>query len=212
MQQKGLVNIYTITALFIISSIAAFYLGTKIQKPNTEVINKPQQASTSPSPSPIHTLSPKLQLQSSKQPSNTNSNTNSSGQFDYATYFTGLFPKDIPVYPGAKMNDYDHYGAMNQGPCMEELLKENPKCLQVVFTFTKDDKDASLEQIVNWYVTNTVPGWTYRGVAGSDQRTNQFGDIYNKSIYYRMQFASNVGPITIFYNGPYPISNLYPKP
>lgn len=114
------------------------------------------------------------------------------------------------------MADYNDGGAGNMGPCMAELLKSDPKCLQVNFKFKIGSKDTSVEKVVNWYVSNTVPGWTYRGVYGN-QRNVQFGDIYNKDVYYRMEFRNYSDPknseiIEIYYNGPYPISNLSPSP
>lgn len=120
-----------------------------------------------------------------------------------------MFPLDIPLYPGATM-----VNTINQGSCKQELLKERSDCIQVMFIFNVNSKDTSVEKIVNWYVGNPKPGWTYRGVYG-DQRDYQFGDIYKNNLYYRLIYRyPNPGKdsIEIDYNGPYPISDLSPKP
>src|SRR5438132_851932 len=118
--QKGVANLYLIVAFFVISLMSAFYLGTKIQQPNKDSIGKAEQILTSPSPKAPS--SPNAQFSVKPSTSNTVSKND---QLDMAAYFTNLFPKDIPVYPGAKMADYNDGGAANQGPCMEELLKQN---------------------------------------------------------------------------------------
>lgn len=209
LNQKGVINLYLIVVIFIISLMAAYYLGTKTQQPNKPSIGKAEQILTSPTLKPSSVPMPQFSVNPSP-----NNRVSGAAPIDMSTYFINLFPKDMPVYPGAKMADYNDGGAGNQGPCMEELLKQDPKCLQVNFKFIKDLKDASVEKIVNWYVSNPVPGWIYRGVYG-DQRDYQFGDIYNKSVYYRMEYRypnPEHSVIEIYYNGPYPISNLSPKP
>lgn len=196
MNQKGLVSPTLIAGLFLIALIAAFYLGTKTNQ--TSLVSSP-----TPLPSSKATVSQSPAAKVSEEPLS-----------DLAISFINRFPKDMPVYPGAKMADYSDGGAGNMGKCMEELLKEDSKCLQVNFKFKKGLNDASVEKIVNWYVANPSPDWTYRGVYG-DQRDYQFGDIYSKSVYYRMEFIypnPEHSEVEIYYNGPYPISNLSPKP
>lgn len=182
----------------------SFFLGTKSRSFNLPKQSDLDKMVASPQPeikpSLIPTVTPKQSVATPK-PTTTS--------FDYKDYFKKMFPSDMPVYPGANMIE-----TVNQGSCKQELLKERSDCLQVMFIFKVSSKDNSVEKIVNWYVSNPTPGWTYRGVYG-DQRDYQSGDIYKKDLYYRLIYRyPNPGKddIEIDYNGPYPISDLSPKP
>jgi hypothetical protein len=193
MNQKGFIPVIWLV-VFLLALTGAYYLGNRNSATSIPSLSPtPKLVSSTASPIPI-------------KPSGSVAATPTA--FDLDNYFRSLFPSDIPVYPGAKMVDY-----INQGKCMQELLNKDPNCLQVMFVFKVEDSE-TVEKIVNWYVANPNSGWTYRGVYG-DQRDYQFGDLYKNDIYYRLIYRyldPNKSEIEIDYNGPYPISNLSPRP
>lgn len=207
MKEKGFIPLTLVIIVFLLSIAGAFYLGWSFKNSAPASIPEPTRQKSLPTNTPI----PSQTTQPTAKPTLSKSTSVTTFTSDTATYFRNLFPKELPVYPGAKMDDYN-----NQGSCKAELLKNNPNCLQVMFTFKAKIDSISVENVVNWYVNNPVPGWTYRGVYG-DQRGYQFGDIYKntKDVYYRMIYRYT-GPekneVAIDYNGPYPYSDLSPKP
>lgn len=146
MNQKGITTVVVligvVIALIVLGS--GYYLGN-LAKP---LINKSSQ--TSPTPTSTPSESPKPTISNVKSPAPSTSNQTSTPQ---PIPQSGL-PADVPLFAGAKIA----YTTRMKSCGYQE---SNKFCEVNSFIYQIPKPGLSVDEVLNWYVSNPNPSWVY---------------------------------------------------